>query len=155
MLPFNRDFQDLLSGFLAAEVRFLLVGSYALAFHGHVRATKDIDVWIETSPANAAGAFGALTAFGAALSELTPEDLQDPKTVFQIDVAPRRIDIVCSVGGLEFKDAWSTRATLRLGKLAVPVVGFDELVRNKRATGRLQDLADIEALLRLHKRERG
>jgi hypothetical protein len=149
MLPFNPDFKDLLSSFGGADVRFMVVGAYALAFHGHVRATEDLDVWVECSPANAARVYSALADFGAALDAVTPQDFEDPRTEFQIGVSARRIDVVCSVTGVEFGPAWEHRETLQLDELLVPVIGLEDIIQNKRSTGRLQDAADVEALERL------
>ncbi len=151
MLPFNRDFKDLLSSFTGADVRFMVVGAYALAYHGHVRATKDLDVWVECSPANAARVYAALADFGAALDAVRPQDFEDPRTVFQIGVTARRIDVVCSVTGVEFGPAWKRRETLQIEELSVPVIGLEDIIQNKRSTGRLQDAADVEALERLRR----
>jgi len=151
MLPFNSDFKDLLSSFVGADVRFMVVGAYALAYHGHVRATKDLDVWVECSPANAARVHAALADFGAALEAVTPHDFEDPRTVLQIGVTSRRIDVVCSVSGVDFAGAWERRDTLHLDELDVPVIGLEDILRNKRSTGRLQDAADVEALERLRR----
>jgi hypothetical protein len=149
MLPFNRDFKDLLSSFIGADVRFMVVGAYALAYHGHVRATKALDVWVECSPANAPRVWAALADFGAALEAVTPQDFEDPRTVLQIGVTAWRIDVVCSVTGVEFGPAWERRETLQLDELLVPVIGLADIIWNKRSTGRLQDAADVEALERL------
>ena len=148
-LLFNRDYKDLLSCFIAAEVRFLLVGGYALAFHGHVRATKDIDVWVEPTPDNGQRVWTALANFGAPLDRLSPADFADSRTVVQIGVSLRRIDIVCGATGLRFEEAWSRRQTFVLEQLEVPVLGLDDLITNKRHAARLQDLADVEALEKL------
>lgn len=149
MIPFNRDFRDLLSSFVGAEVRFLVVGAYALAYHGHVRATKDLDVWVDAGPANAGRVLVALEAFGAPVSDLSAKDLSNPDTVFQIGVEPRRIDIVCGVDGLKFDAAWEHRESLEIDGLSIPVLGRRDLLVNKKAVGRLQDLADVEALEKL------
>ena len=127
----------------------MVVGAYALAYHGHVRATKDLDVWVERSPANAARVYAALADFGAALNAVTPQDFEDPRTVQQIGVTARRIDVVCSVTGVELGPAWERRETLQLDELAVPVIGLGDIIQSKRSTGRLQDAADVEALERL------
>lgn len=154
MIPFNPDFRDLLSSFVENRVRFLMVGGYAVAFHGHPRATKDLDVWIEASPENAPLALRALAAFGAPVDDLTISDLMTPSTVFQMGVPPRRIDVVCGVSGRDFASAWDRHEVLELDDLRVPVISLEDLIANKRASGRLQDLADVEALLDLqaHKR---
>jgi hypothetical protein len=105
MIPFNRGFKDLLSSLLAAEVRFLLVGSYALAFHGHPRATKNMDAWLEPNRENAVRVMHALAAFGAPIHIVTPDNFADPRTVFQIGVPLRRIDLLCSIEPVAFDEA--------------------------------------------------
>jgi hypothetical protein len=152
MIPFNADFKDLLSCLLAADVRFLLVGGYALAFHGHLRATKYMDVWVQPTPDNADRVLRALATFGAPTQGLTAEDLADPRTVFQIGVPPRRVDVVCSIEGVAFDAAWSDREILRIDEVDVPVIGLEALLANKEATGRLQDQADAEVIHALLKR---
>ena len=154
MIPFNPDFRDLLSSFIDCKVRFLMVGGYAVAFHGHPRATKDLDVWIDPSPENAPQVLRALAAFGAPLDDLTLSDLTTSSTVFQMGVPPRRIDVICGISWGDFASAWNRREVLDLDGLQIPVIALDDLIANKRASGRLQDLADIEALLDLRAHER-
>lgn len=152
MIPFNQDFKDLLSSLLAADVRFLLVGAYALAFHGHPRATKDMDLWVEPTRDNAARVLRALTAFGAPIRDVTTDDLADPRTVFQIGVPPRRVDLLCSVEPVLFDQAWAAREILRLDDIDVPVIGLKALLANKEASDRLQDRADAEVIRDLLKK---
>jgi hypothetical protein len=144
----NPDFADFLAALLRAEARFLVVGAHALAVHGVPRATGDIDVWIDRSPANVARVWRALADFGV-LAEalgLRVTDLETPEMVVQIGIPPRRIDVLTDVTGLAFEDAWSTRVTHRIDPLDVPFLGRDALIRNKRASGRRKDLGDLEAL---------
>ncbi|MGH9349285.1 MAG: hypothetical protein ACRD26_18675 [Vicinamibacterales bacterium] len=142
----NQDFLDLLRAFTDREVRFLVVGAYALAFHGHPRATGDLDVWIDASPINSDRAYQALCAFGAPLNDLKAEDLVHPGVVYQMGVAPFRIDILTKLSGIAFEDAWPGRLVQDIEGLSVPFIGREALIHNKRATGRTQDLADLEAL---------
>ena len=144
----NPDFLDFLKALIAEDARFIVVCAHALAAHGVPRATGDIDVWIDRSPKNAARVWRALTAFGAPATALglKPADLEIPETVMQIGLAPRRIDILTDVTGLSFDQAWSSRIVHQVGMIAVPFVGRDDLVRNKRASGRYKDLGDLEAL---------
>jgi len=144
----NRDFVELLSAFNDHEVEYLVVGAHALAAHGHVRATKDLDVWIRPSDTNAAKAHRALAAFGAPLSELSVDDLTNEGTIFQIGVAPVRIDILTHIDGISFDEAWPARLSTRVGGIEASVLSREHLIRNKRASGRLQDLADLERLER-------
>ena len=141
-----KDFHDLLKAFIDHEVRFLVVGGYALAIHGHPRATGDLDLWIECNEANAARAYQALRVLGAPLRELTLEDLTTPGTVYQIGQPPVRIDILTRNKGVEFDSAWRDRRDTEIDELEVPVIGRDALLANKRELGRTRDLADVELL---------
>lgn len=144
----NRDFVDLLRAFSDHRVDHLVVGAHALAAHGHVRATRDLDVWIRPTAENAARAYRALAAFGAPLDDLEAADLATPGTVFQIGVAPVRIDVLTRIDGVEFEEAWTAKVPARLGGVETAVLSRELLIRNKRAAGRLQDLADLEWLER-------
>jgi len=117
--PLNRDFVDLLRAFGAADVRFLIVGAYALAHHGRPRATGDLDVWIDPSPENAPRVMAALQAFGAPLQGVTEADFAQPSVVFQIGVAPGRIDILTELSGITFGEAWPERESGAFGSLTV------------------------------------
>ncbi|MFY7922199.1 MAG: hypothetical protein ACOVSI_07260 [Gemmatimonas sp.] len=142
------DFRDLLAELRRAEARFLVVGAHALAAHGVPRATVDLDVWIDPSPENAARVWSALAAFGAPLDALmiTPADLTRPDTVAQFGLPPWRIDILTGISGVTFDEAWPDRMEAYFDDVLVPFIGQDAFIRNKRASGRLKDLADIEAL---------
>lgn len=140
------DFRDLLSAFNAHRVEYLVVGAHALAAHGHVRATGDLDVWIRPETANAKRVIDALREFGAPLQDLTEADLTRAGTVFQIGVAPIRIDVLTHIDGVAFGEAWADRVTVRFVDLPVPVLSARHLVKNKRTVGRAQDLADVEWL---------
>ena len=142
----NPDFRDLLAAFCAHGVEHLVVGAHALAVHGHVRATKDLDVWVKPSPENAPRAMAALAEFGATTRDLSEDDLASPGVIFQIGVPPVRIDILTVVDGVEFDSAWNNRIEANLDGLRVPVLSRSDLIQNKRTTGRLQDLADVERL---------
>jgi hypothetical protein len=142
----NPDFVDLLRAFADGEVRFLVVGAYALAHHGRPRATGDLDVWVDPTPWNAPRVMGALAAFGAPLGDVTEADFARPGVVFQIGVPPGRIDILTELTGLTFQEAWPGRESGRFGELTVDFIGRDAFIRNKRATGRSRDLGDIEGL---------
>ncbi len=145
----NRDFVEMLAALSAAGAEYLLVGAHALAAHGVVRATGDLDIWVRPTAENAAKVWQALVAFGAPLQELSERDLASPEVVFQIGVVPYRIDVMTSIDGVSFEEAWSRRTAVRLEGQEVPLIGRDDLLRNKRATGRLRDLADAEELSKL------
>jgi hypothetical protein len=142
----NPDFVDLLRSFAAADVRFLIVGAYALAHHGRPRATGDLDVWVDATPANAPRVIRGLRAFGAPMHQISEADFATPGIVFQIGVPPGRIDILTNLTGLTFADAWSEREQGRFDSLTVDYLGREAFLRNKRATGRTKDLGDIEGL---------
>lgn len=142
----NPDFVDLLRAFAAADVQFMVVGAYALAVHGHPRATADLDIWVAATPDNAGRVIEALTAFGAPLHEIAADDFSRPGVVYQLGVAPRRIDLLTELTGVTFEEAWPERVETEFGEVRVPVIGRDAFLRNKRATGRPQDLADVDAL---------
>ncbi|MDP9177665.1 MAG: hypothetical protein M3O61_08300 [Gemmatimonadota bacterium] len=144
----NPDFSDILEALTSTGARFLVVGAHALAVHGVPRATGDLDVWVDVSTDNAELVWRALAAFGAPVESLkiTPEDFSKPDMVVQVGLPPQRIDFLTGVSGLTFADAWADRVTLEVGAITVPFLGRASLVRNKRASGRLKDLADLEAL---------
>lgn len=151
----NRDLIELLAEFNAQAVEYIVVGAHALAAHGHVRATKDLDVWVRPSSDNAVRVLHALAEFGAPLHDLTEDDLVVPGTVFQIGVPPLRVDVITAIDGVEFDAAWPDRVDVPLGGTSVPVLSRHHLIANKKAAGRLQDLADVEVLERLEGRRRG
>lgn len=146
--PINEDFRDLLQAFADHEVRFMIVGAYALAVHGQPRATGDLDVWIDPAPANAGRAYRALASFGAPLNELAEQDLATPGVVFQIGVVPRRIDVLTQITGVAFADAWPRRVESSYEGVRFAVIGREDLIANKRALGRPQDLLDAERVER-------
>lgn len=142
------DFRDLLSALLTHKVRFLVVGAHALAVHGVPRATGDLDVWVELKEPNADRLWQALADFGAPLEALKVkrDDFLRPDMVVQFGLPPRRVDVLTSVSGLEFDEAWSDRLEREVDGLLIPFLGRASLVRNKRASGRPKDLGDLGAL---------
>ncbi|MBM3217313.1 MAG: hypothetical protein FJZ38_01275 [Candidatus Rokubacteria bacterium] len=136
----------MLSALSATRADFLIVGAYAVAVHGIARATADLDIWVRPSDENAARVERALTSFGAPASAVGRNDLRTPGNVIQIGVAPRRIDVLTSIDGVDFDDAWQHRTEVDIEGLRVPVIGRRHLILNKRAVGRPQDLADIVRL---------
>lgn len=143
--PLFPEFVEMLSALFAEGARFLVVGGYAVGVHHVPRATKDLDLLIARDPRNAKRVLRALDAFGAPRRGLTVADLTSPDLVFQIGVAPCRIDLLTSISGVEFEDAWNDRieATLPNLDVPVPVIGKATLLQNKRAAGRPQDLVDV------------
>jgi hypothetical protein len=142
------DFKELLLAFNAHNVEYLVVGAHALAAHGHVRATKDLDVWVRPTQQNAQHVLKALADFGAPLGDLSVEDLSKPGTVFQIGIPPLRIDLITEIDGVDFADAWPDRFETGFGGLPAFVISRRHLIINKKAAARLQDLADVEKLER-------
>lgn len=119
-----------------------MVGGYAMAFHGYVRATGDIDLWIRISDENAERVWRALQTFGAPLFDLNIEDLKIPGMVLQIGMVPSRIDIITQIDGVEFEEAWDEHKTVEIEKLQIPVIGKIQLLINKKSTGRTKDRND-------------
>lgn len=142
----NRDYRDLFAEFNARNVEFLIVGAFALAVHGHVRATKDLDVWVSPTPDNAARVLEAVGAFGGSIEGLFAADFTVLGTVVQLGVAPTRIDLLTRVAGLDFETAWERRIEASYGDQRVFVLSRADLIASKRAAARPQDLADISAL---------
>ncbi len=153
-LALNEDFEDLLRELDRAGVEFVVVGAHALAAHGLPRATGDLDVLVRPDPANAPRVLSALRAFGAPLAthSVGLEDFLRPGVVYQLGLPPRRIDLLTEISGVTFEEAWAGRLHVTVGELRLPVLGRDELLRNKRAAGRKKDLADVEALERAARR---
>jgi hypothetical protein len=142
----NEDYSDMLRALSDGKVRFLLVGAYALAAHGYPRATMDVDIWAMPSPENADAVLRALRRFGTPLHNLSKEDLLQDGTVFQIGVAPRRIDIITTASGLLFEEAYGRSLSVNIEGIEVHILSISDLIRNKRASGSTKDLADTEAL---------
>ena len=144
----NEDFRDLLQALRDAGARFLVVGAHAMAVHGVPRATGDLDVWIAAGPENAARVMEALSRFGAPLTTIgiSRADFLREDQVIQIGLPPRRIDMLTSISGVSFEEAWEGRLIREIAGMEIPFLGREALVRNKRASGRAKDRADLEAL---------
>jgi hypothetical protein len=145
----NPDFKDLFSALCAEEVDFLVVGAHAVMFHTAPRFTKDLDIWVRPEADNATRVHRALTRFGAPLADLTWEDLTRKGTIFQIGMAPNRIDVLTSIDGVEFDGAWERRVPTTYGGVPIHLLSVRDLLVNKRAVGRPQDRIDVENLERL------
>ena len=142
----NSDYREMLQCLSGENVSFLLIGAYAVAAYGFPRATKDIDILVGPSPDNASSVMKALARFGAPLDGVSAEDFSTEGIVFQIGNSPRRIDILTRISGVEFQQAYERRQVVELEGIQVPVISLEDLIANKRATGRMQDLADVERL---------
>jgi hypothetical protein len=144
----NRDLKELLLAFNAHNVKYLVIGGYAVGVHAEPRATKDLDIFIRTDEENSRAVYRALAAYGAPLEGFLPSDFNDQQgSTFQIGQPPARIDILQRIDGIDFNEAWEDRVEgLVEGEIPAHVISRDHLIRNKLATGRARDIADIESL---------
>jgi predicted nucleotidyltransferase len=142
----NQDFKEFVQSLNENKVRYLVIGGYAVAFHGHPRYTKDLDVWVESSPENAASVVKALEQFGFASLGLKAEDFLTADQIIQMGLPPSRIDILTSVEGIEFESCYASRVPAVIDGIRVNFIDLENLKKNKRAAGRAQDLADLEKL---------
>jgi predicted nucleotidyltransferase len=140
------EFVELL---IANEVEFVVVGAYAVAFHGHSRYTQDIDFFVRSSQSNAEKLELLIAQFGFASLGLSAKDFYNPDVVIQLGRPPNRIDLITAIDGVAFNEAWENSVTGNLGGLSVRFIDCERLIRNKRSTGRLKDEADAEELERL------
>jgi hypothetical protein len=150
MIDLVDDFRDLLIELSDADAEFVVVGGYAVAFHGHPRATKDLDILVRPTDLNAKRVYQALAAYGAPLDtfEVTADDFADYGGVLQIGLPPRRIDMLNKISGVTFDQAAAEGETFKIEDRTIRVIGLQALLTNKRAAGREQDLADVAALIR-------
>ena len=140
------DFDEFIGSLIAHGVEFVIVGAYALAFHGAPRFTGDLDILVRPAPGNAARLLTALEAFGFPIRELSPEMVVDPRRMLEMGVPPVQIHVMSAISGVEWDEAWSDRVEGPLGSHRVHFLGRETYLRNKRAAGRPKDLADIDAL---------
>jgi hypothetical protein len=143
-----REFIELLN---ANRVEYVVVGGFAVAWHGHPRFTADIDFLVRPSFANAELVIKSLGDFGFSSLQVTAEDLAQPDQILQLGVKPNRIDVITSVAGLSFDEAWASRVAGSIDGVPVPFIGREELIRNKESAGRPQDAADADALRKRRK----
>ena len=144
----NPDFEDLFRALCDQGAEFIVVGGHAVMFYTEPRFTKDMDIWVRPSMENAGCVYEALVHFGAPMADLEVSDLATEGTIFQLGVAPNRIDIVTRIEAVDFDEAWQNRQQSTYGGVPISLLGYDELLRNKRAVGRLQDQIDVEKLER-------
>jgi len=141
-----QDFDEFIGSLIAHGVEFLVVGAYALAFHGAPRFTGDLDILVRPTVENATKLLAAVAAFGFPSTGLSPEALTDPRRMLEMGVPPVQIHVMTAISGVDWDTAWADRMQGTLGSQTVPFIGRDAFLRNKRAAGRPQDLADIDAL---------
>jgi hypothetical protein len=142
----NKDWRELLASFNSNEVEYLVVGALAVAFHGFPRYSADLDVLVRPTKENAGRVMRALTEFGFGNAGICATDFLSPGTVVQLGVEPNRIDLLTSISGVTFEEAWATRADAEFDGIVVRYIGRDALLRNKEQTGRAKDLGDAEEL---------
>jgi hypothetical protein len=128
------------------QVRYLIVGGYAVALHGYPRYTKDLDIWIELNPDNAAKLIKALDQFGFSSLGLRVEDFLEADQIVQLGYPPNRIDLITSMPGVDFEGCFTSRVKVMIDDVLINFIDLENLKKNKRAVGRLQDLADLENL---------
>jgi hypothetical protein len=145
-MPANPDFKDLFVALCDQRAEFIVVGAHAVMIFTEPRYTKDLDVWVRPSIENAERVYRALRAFGAPLADLTEADLATPGVIFQIGVPPNRIDVITQIDGVAFDDAWSRRVESTYDGTPISILSLPDLIQNKRAAGRKQDLLDLERL---------
>lgn len=148
------EWSEFIALLCAARVRFLIVGAHALAVHGRPRATGDLDVLVEPTPANAARLASALEQFGFAKLARQTTELATPDRMVTLGRPPLRIDVMTSISGVSFARAWRGRRTVRFGPHRVGILGRADFARNKRAAGRPQDLLDLELLAAIRPKRR-
>jgi len=146
MTRLRKDYSEFIALLNAADVKYVIAGAYAVAFHGVPRYTNDIDVFVEPSTENGRKLVSVLREFGFGSLQLTPEDFGDPNQIVQLGVAPVRIDIITGIDGVDFDHAYAQRRFVELDGLSIPILDRESLIRNKRAVGRPQDNADVSRL---------
>ncbi len=143
----HQDFKELLSAFNAGQVRYLIVGGYAVSYHAQPRATKDLDILIGADAENSKAVYAALAKFGAPIEGLSARDFAEPDNFFRMGTPPVMVDIMPKISGVEFEEAWTRRVDVQIdGELSVPFISRQDLLVAKLAAGRAQDLIDVDAL---------
>lgn len=146
----NEDYKEMLQILLNNKVKFLVVGAYAMGAYGYPRATGDLDIWVEASSENSQKIYQSLTEFGAPLSEITKTTFFEEGIVFQIGIAPRRIDIITKIEGVNFKIAYSNKQEIEVEGIKIPFLSKEHLIKNKESTGREKDKLDAKYLRQNH-----
>lgn len=142
----NKDFREFIQLLNDKEVRYLVIDGYAVAFHGYPRYTKDIDLWIWSNTGNADNLIKALNDFGFGSLGLETEDFLNPDQVIQLGYPPNRINLVTQINGVTFENCYSSKVEVNIEGTTINFINLENLKKNKRATGRFQDLADLEHL---------
>jgi len=142
----NEDYKEMLQILLSNEVKFLIVGAYALGAYGYPRATGDVDIWVDATIENSKRIYKSLSEFSAPISDITENTFAEKGIIFQIGVAPRRIDIITHIDGVIFQEAYESRENIEIEKLTIPFISKKDLIKNKQSTGREKDKLDANYL---------
>ena len=142
----NADYIDMLKCLNKAGVDYILVGGWAVNMYGYIRATVDLDIWILADSDNARKVYSAIAEFGAPVSEMKPEEFAEYGMIFQIGVAPCRVDIISKISGVSYADAVTRAVPKTIDGIPVRIISLEDLIANKKASGRAKDLADVEVL---------
>ena len=142
----NKDYKEMLQILLNNEVRFLIVGAYAMGAYGYPRATGDFDIWVEASMENSKKIYRSISEFGAPVSDIAENTFTEKGIIFQIGVAPRRIDIITHIDGVNFQEAHKSRENIEIENLNLPFISKENLIKNKQSTGREKDKLDADYL---------
>ena len=147
----NEDYKEMLQILLDNEIKFLVVGAYAMGAYGYPRATGDIDIWVLASAENSDKIFKSLKQFGAPLQQINDKTFTEQGVIFQIGVAPRRIDIITRIDGVDFDKAYENRQEIAIENIKIPVISKEDLIKNKESTGREKDTLDAKELRKIDK----
>ena len=145
-MPANKDYKDLFRILNEEQVKYLVVGAHAVIYYAEPRYTKDLDIWINPSRENAKKVWRALSRFGAPLQDISLEDFLDTDVIYQIGVEPNRIDIIMGVAGITFESAYKNKSCSTYDGEPINILGKEDLIKTKKATGRAQDMLDVENL---------
>lgn len=150
-MELNSDLTELLKSLNAARVRYIVVGAHAVVHYTEPRYTKDLDLWVEPSAENARRVYGVLAAFGAPLQGISESDFANPDLVYQVGIEPNRVDFMMGLEAVRFETAWRNKVATALGSVRINILSRQDLIRNKRATGRPQDMLDVHRLTAAHR----
>jgi len=151
MPPLTHDFKEFLHLLNSAKIEYLLIGGYAVGLYGYGRPTKDIDIWIAKSSENLQAVIEVLVKFG--FPRLTVDDFRTDQNVFRMGISPNRIEVITKISGVDFVDCFSRRQAFQIEGIDVQVIDYEDLKRNKVASGRVHDVADVERLERARSRK--
>ena len=149
MVKLTKDSREFIESLHSNGVDYLIVGGHAVAFHGYPRFTGDLDIWVRADPENAERLARVFAAFGFAETAALTAIFSEPGSMLQLGLPPNRIDVLSRISGIEFAEAWVGRITANLDGLSVTLIGAEELLRNKRASGRPKDLADVDEITKI------